>query len=1503
MRKRVINNALTCYFRQASTLAMLLLVWPIQFRVQANPTGGTVTQGTATVNSSGSQLTINQTSATAFINWQSFNIGAGQTTTFVQPSSSSVTWNQINDPNASTINGNLNANGYVILQNPNGFTVGGQAAITAHGLIMTTASTPPINLSSGGAWSFNTPPPTAKIINYGQINITGGGSAFLIASDIENNGTISAPGGRIGLYAGENVLVSTSPDGRGLSAEVTLPQGSVDNEGKLIADAGSIAAQARVVNQGGLIQANSVKNVNGTIELVASDAVNLGASSDIEAHGDNSEANTGASPGGSVTIKSDNNFSDQIGSTINISGGAQGGNGGQVEISAPQMSAINSSINGQAAADFVNGQLTIDPLNIQLVSSGGNGTSTEYSSGTVGSSDAPTTGILTLNVNSFASTLSQINLQAVNNIELSTVWTLIDPGVASTLNLTAGNNIILDDGAAIKGGNHWSVNLSAGTGFVPTLLQPTPTSGNDGIYLNGSSYIQTQNGNINLWAASEVIVNSGAIRTLNGGNIDVTAEYGNVNSGTSVSGFNYSASAPYYTPVSTLGGISTAAGGNVTINAGGDVISFPTTTPAAGDPGTGTFGSEPGNVTITAGGSVYGHFVEVNGTGTINASGNIGTSTENVALSLVKGSWNLNAGWDPLTQTVQSGIGDIYLQEVRNPNGVFDNVTVYNIHTHRTAPSTGNHLFDYDPQAAVTLTAGNGVYLTGSDLPRPNDPVPMLMPPTLIINAGPGGVTLQTPTAIDGSSQPLTLLDYDITLFPSAYGNLQITTTDGGGLSGGNDNGTAPVLLMSDSNPTQQWFNTASGGYSGPLPFGPQDHASVPAELNNDNPVEIDIDGNMENVTLQVCKLAQIKVGGDMTGCSFYGENLNAGDVTSIKVGGQIYYSSSFTSVTLDQAFMDLFQLSQTLLSSGETYLPRGTADNWYTILGLAINPNLLPTQSLLGTPSSQLSSILAGALMFPSFYVTGFLDYNPNTQKLTAAGPLPSNLYTDLESPYLYLVRYGIDGYPLLDSYGHFEIDKISWVPVNSANASQISLLYNNSNGYNGYNNGQPAPPLIGGGALVVGGTGEFDVTASSINLGNSDGILSVGNGGTPANPFLGEVSYSFLTPYITSGATINVTADTLEMPSSIIAALGGGNVNVTCNGVIPGSSTPNRPGIGVSMDLGSPDLLDFEAVIMGDSNLGLGIYTSGGGDVNVTAYGTINIDTSRIATFNGGNVNITSLTGDVNAGSGGMIAVPIQAFPLTATLSSPYEYVFANGIVADTLQPESDGSLVPGAATLPGNITVTTPKGSIYASLGGILQETLGGTLLPGPAITLEAGTPGAGGWGSSDPPLYGPPQDGVGDITLDNSGVIGGTVNVQATGKVTGLVISSQNANVTGQSLGSLTVLAGGTANVSAQSGSGSGITIIGGQGVNASGIGSGATLLGQNVSVNGGAAQSTLGSSASATSTSQSAAGQASSEAQQQVAGNGNGNDDEKKKKSLLHYISRVTVILSAVLPPH
>src|ERR1035441_2624712 len=89
----------------------------------ASPAGPTVSLGSASFSSQGSQLTI-QTSDRAFINWQSFNIGVGQTTTFLQPSSSSVVWNQINDPNPSQILGTLNANGYVVLQNQAGCDYG-----------------------------------------------------------------------------------------------------------------------------------------------------------------------------------------------------------------------------------------------------------------------------------------------------------------------------------------------------------------------------------------------------------------------------------------------------------------------------------------------------------------------------------------------------------------------------------------------------------------------------------------------------------------------------------------------------------------------------------------------------------------------------------------------------------------------------------------------------------------------------------------------------------------------------------------------------------------------------------------------------------------------------------------------------------------------------------------------------------------------------------------------------------------------------------------------------------------------------------------------------------------------------------------------------------------------------------------------------------------------------------------------------------------------------------
>jgi len=1416
-------NPLNGPIRDASLVTLSLLAWQFGgWSAEANPTGGSVAQGSATFNASGSHLTVN-TSANSIINWQSFNIGVGETTTFVQPSSTSVVWNHINDSNPSQILGSLDANGFVILQNQNGIYVGGAASIKTAGLVLTTSPAAP-SLSSGGAWDFNALPPTVPIINYGQIT-TAGGPAYLIADSIQNYGAISAEQGQIGLYAGQHVLVSTRPDGRGLNAKVTLPQGSVDNEGRLVADGGAIVAQAKTVNNNGLLQANTVREVNGSIELLASDSVNLGANSMVSAQGEN----RGASAGGSVTIKSDNNFSDQPGSAINVSGGVQGGNGGQLEISASNLGVIQSQLDGHAASGFQGGSLTIDPTAITLnaatesadnalITSGGLSQFTVSADSITVSSSWTTPGIL-----------SQLNLVASGNITLSTGWTVANAGAASLLDLSAGNNIIFNTGSFLSAGNNWTLNLLAGTS-VPVGTRPSHVSDgtqSDGIYLSGTSYLQTQNGNINCTAANEVLIASGtlgAIRTIGGGNIDVTATWGNVNSGNNPSGYNYYGIAPFYTPFSvdkfgdinynqsSLGGISTAAGGNVTISAGGNVTSFfasSTTakTTAIADPGAGAFGPEPGNVSITAGGNVFGDYLVANGAGSIMANQNIGSANQNVALSLVKGSWNLNAP-----------NGDIYLQEVRNPNGVFDSPN--------STTSPAYHYFDYDPNASVYLNA-IGVNLTGTSLPRPVGSVPIIYPSTLAIEAASGGITLGA----------------NVILFPSVNQNLAITTTDGGNLNGLNASGNNSTLSMSDTSHTQ-W--ASNGGI-----FTSTDRGGTPLELNNPNPVLINISGDMDNLNLVTDERTQITVAGNMNNCSFIGQNLHSSDVSSITVAGQINNASSFNWVFLSQPIQ---------AAPSSDWLPAGVTANFLSLLYAAVNPKEIATLNASGTltTANAANEVKNNALLILPGTLDQMFTYSPATGRLTLIGPMTAALAAVLGQP-LTLLKTDNNGNPLVIN-GQLQTDTVTynWIPT-----SFVQSLYTASQG---------APSLQNGGnGYIVGGPGEFDVQAKTISLGNSIGILTEGVGG----------KYAYLAPDTTSGANLNVTItgadqtetvngltttiDSLEMPAATIAALGGGNVTVISqNG---------------SMDLGSQDLLDAETLVAGQHNIALGIYTTGPGNVAVTAKGDINIDSSRVAAFNGGSVTVESLQCNVNAGSGGATASTIDYYYVDANGKAANfgESVYANGIVAETLFTTAG---ITGAKEKPGDITVTTPEGNIIANQGGILQEALDGNIDPGPQINLSAGSPGY-----------------IGNIDLGSSGVIGGSVSAIATGNITGLVISRLDSNIqAGQSFNG-TVVAGRNANLSAV-GDIEG-TIVGIGGVNASGVGGvSAILLGSNVSANGGAAQNTLGTTATATSASTSASGLASNQAKQVAASENDPGDDDKKKKlhPLMQRVKRVTIIL-------
>src|SRR5271170_6196312 len=82
----------------------------------ANPTGGTVTSGSATITApNGKTVDITQSTGQAIINWQSFGIGKGETVDFIQPTATSVTLNRVTGNDPSAIFGTLTANGIVML--------------------------------------------------------------------------------------------------------------------------------------------------------------------------------------------------------------------------------------------------------------------------------------------------------------------------------------------------------------------------------------------------------------------------------------------------------------------------------------------------------------------------------------------------------------------------------------------------------------------------------------------------------------------------------------------------------------------------------------------------------------------------------------------------------------------------------------------------------------------------------------------------------------------------------------------------------------------------------------------------------------------------------------------------------------------------------------------------------------------------------------------------------------------------------------------------------------------------------------------------------------------------------------------------------------------------------------------------------------------------------------------------------------------------------------------
>ena len=301
---------------------------------EANPSGGSVAAGSATISGTGTpSVTINQLSNTAIINWNAFSIGSGEVTTFVQPSAASAVLNRVTGGGMTSIDGTLNANGQVFIINGNGVYIGKSGAVNTSGFAASTldisdADFEKNNLKFSGTSS-------ASVQNFGTINASTG-DIYLIGQSVDNEGALNAANGTVGLAAAQSVLIKQSGTQHVFVSATagTAPAAGtagVTNRGSIAATAAELRAAngnmyALAINNGGTIRATTVQNQGGHVYLTSDSGVIVNTGT-VDA-----SATAAGTTGGAIQFKTSGS-----GTVVNhgsvISHGGQGGKGGTVDLS------------------------------------------------------------------------------------------------------------------------------------------------------------------------------------------------------------------------------------------------------------------------------------------------------------------------------------------------------------------------------------------------------------------------------------------------------------------------------------------------------------------------------------------------------------------------------------------------------------------------------------------------------------------------------------------------------------------------------------------------------------------------------------------------------------------------------------------------------------------------------------------------------------------------------------------------------------------------------------------------------------------------------------------------------------------------------------------------------------------------------------------------------------------------------------------------------------------
>ena len=234
------------------------------------PVGGQFVGGSGSIDSNGTQMTINQTSSRGVIDWKGFSIGHDNRVDI--HNGNGATLNRVTGNYSSWISGMLTSTGSVYLINPQGVVIAPSGVISTGGrFVVSTLDIDNTAFMNGGPLTF-TGNSNAQIVNLGTIGSSGGDVFLISRNEVSNSGSISAPTGSVELVAGQSVLLQDSTSSRQVFVQ-TGSHGNVTNRGTLEAAQVSLqAADGNIYAMGGnhsAIRATGTATRDGHVWLVA----------------------------------------------------------------------------------------------------------------------------------------------------------------------------------------------------------------------------------------------------------------------------------------------------------------------------------------------------------------------------------------------------------------------------------------------------------------------------------------------------------------------------------------------------------------------------------------------------------------------------------------------------------------------------------------------------------------------------------------------------------------------------------------------------------------------------------------------------------------------------------------------------------------------------------------------------------------------------------------------------------------------------------------------------------------------------------------------------------------------------------------------------------------------------------------------------------------------------------------------------------------------------------